>query len=316
MNTHRQMNLQQSVTVVIPLYNHEKFIEKTIESVTSLSSEVDQIIVIDDGSKDLGYDKAMNQLREIQNSVFLTRENRGTASTLNEAISLAKTKWIAILNSDDLFLENKISRCLSILNDNSEIELIAGRTILIDDKDQEIKSGIAWDWYQDSLKIYSSNHRLEESLIQENFLVSTSNFFFSKKLWETMGGFVELRYCNDLEFALHACRVSKLHFDIEVPHFKYRIHSRNTIGESIYDIRLERCIVLTHHIMSMRTLKKSWFSRYRFEKRAKKSLQHLKFYTAFETLKVFHQQGQSFSEFNRVCNSLPVEIRPILSLDF
>ena len=131
-----------------------------------------------------------------------------------------------------------------------------------------------------------------------------------------MGGFAELRYCNDLEFALHACRVSKLYFDIEIPHFKYRIHNRNTIGESIYDIRLERCIVLTHHIMSMRKMKKSWVSRYRFEKHAKKSLQRLKFYPAFETLKDFYQQGQSFSEFNKVCNSLPVEIRSQLSLDF
>lgn len=316
MNSVKQMNLENSVTVVIPLYNHEKFIEKTIESVMNLSSEVFQIIVIDDGSKDLGCDKARNQLSGIKNSVFLTRENRGTASTLNEAISLANTNWIAILNSDDLFLENKISRCLSILKDNSEIELIAGRTVLIDEKDQEIRSGITWDWYQDSLKIYSSNRKLEESLIQENFFVSTSNFFFSKRLWETMGGFADLRYCNDLEFALHASRISRLHFDIETPHIKYRIHSRNTIGESIYDIRLERCIVLTHHIMSMRKLKKSWFSRYRFEKHSKKSLQHLKFYAAFEILKKFHQQGQSFSEFNRVCRSLPLEIRTTLSLDF
>ena len=115
MNTDRQMNLEQSVTVVIPLYNHEKFIEKTIESVTGLSSGVDKIIVIDDGSKDLGCDKARNQLSGIQNSVLIKRENRGTASTLNEAIYLAKTKWIAVLNSDDLFQENKISRCLSIL---------------------------------------------------------------------------------------------------------------------------------------------------------------------------------------------------------
>jgi glycosyltransferase involved in cell wall biosynthesis len=310
------MNLEQSVTVIIPLYNHENFIEKTIESVTSLSTEVEQIIVIDDGSKDLGFDKAMNQLKEIQNSVILTRENRGTASTLNEAISLAKTKWIAILNSDDLFLENKISRCFSILKNNSDVELIAGRTLLIDDKGQEINSGITWDWYQESLKIYSSNQRLAESLIQENFFVSTSNFFFSKKLWETLGGFADLRYCHDLEFALHACRVSKLHFDTKTPHIKYRIHSRNTIRESIYDIRLERCIVLTHHIMSMRTMQKSWISRCRFEKRAKKSLQYLNFYSAFITLKDFHHEGQSFAEFNRVCSSLPEEIKPLLSLDF
>ena len=316
MKSSRLMNLEQSVTVIIPLYNHEKFIEKTIESVTSLSSGVEQIIVIDDGSIDFGYDKAKKQLREIQNSVILTRENRGTASTLNEAISLAKTDWIAILNSDDLFLENKISRCLSILKNNSDVEFIAGRTVLIDDKGQEIKSGISWDWYEESLNIYSSNQRLEESLIQENFFVSTSNFFFSKKLWETLGGFADLRYCNDLEFALHACRVSKLHFDIETPHIQYRIHNRNTIGENIYDIRLERCIVLTHHIMSMRTMKRSWISRYRFEKQAKKSLQCLNFYSAFKTLKNFHQQGQSFSEFNKVCSLLPVEIRPMLSLDF
>lgn len=93
---------QPLVTVIIPSYNHERYISQSIESVVFQSYKNIEIIVIDDGSKDQSV-TLINGLADKYGFIVIARENRGVAKTLNEGIGLARGKYMSFLASDDYY---------------------------------------------------------------------------------------------------------------------------------------------------------------------------------------------------------------------
>ncbi len=103
------------VTVIIPSYNHEKYVTKAIKSVFSQTYKNIELIVIDDGSIDHSAKKIL-ELKKRYPFKFLARKNKGLASTLNEAINLAKGVYISVLASDDYYLPQRIEHAVDHLN--------------------------------------------------------------------------------------------------------------------------------------------------------------------------------------------------------
>lgn len=113
------------VSVVIPMYNSEKTIEQVLGSVISQTaiSEIAEIIVVDDGSTDSSALLVEEFIRtHPTSSILLIRQpNGGVSSARNHGIRIAKGEYIALLDSDDLWMPQKIERQLQILNNNPEI---------------------------------------------------------------------------------------------------------------------------------------------------------------------------------------------------
>jgi glycosyltransferase involved in cell wall biosynthesis len=231
-------------TVVIPLYNHEKYIESTIQSVFDQTHQPSEIILIDDGSSDMGFEKASNMLHSFDGAKLIKQQNCGAHVAINKAISLATGDYIAILNSDDHFARNKLERVNDILTENSSIDLIFGGVQFFNQYGDLINSGTLIEWMQRALSFYHQNISLQISLINENFSTTTSNFVFKKNLWESNGGFKNLRYCNDYEFLLSAFKFGSVYFDSSNVHILYRIHDRNTISEDVRLVRQEVASVI------------------------------------------------------------------------
>jgi hypothetical protein len=83
------------------------------------------------------------------------------------------------------------------------------------------------------------SHTLALSLLRANSTISSGNLFLRKRLWETLGGFHDYRYNHDWDFCLRAALVCE---PVLVPQvlYEYRIHGRNTIGESGHAAREEQ----------------------------------------------------------------------------
>ena len=102
------------VSIIMPNYNSEKYIEATIKSVLAQSYPNWELIIVDDCSKDgsvaivESFDD--ERIRLIRNSV-----NSGAAVSRNNAIEAANGRWIAFLDSDDLWAENKLSEQLEYM---------------------------------------------------------------------------------------------------------------------------------------------------------------------------------------------------------
>lgn len=109
------MALNPLVTVIIPSYNHDRYVTQAIKSVLSQSYKNIELIVIDDGSEDLSVKKIL-KLKNSFSFKFIKRKNRGLANTLNEALNLSKGFYIAFLASDDYYLPKRIEHAVNQLN--------------------------------------------------------------------------------------------------------------------------------------------------------------------------------------------------------
>lgn len=93
-----------TVSVVIPAYNAEKFLRDAIASVLQQSFAASEIIVVDDGSAD-GTAAIAQSFSEV---VYVRQDNAGVASALNHGAAIAKSNLIAFLSADDIWEPNKL----------------------------------------------------------------------------------------------------------------------------------------------------------------------------------------------------------------
>ena len=121
------------VSVIIPSYNHEAYIQDSLNSVLSQTYKDVEIIVLDDGSKDSS-PEILKNLANSNNFKLILKKNEGLCATLNRALALAKGEYIVLLASDDLMPINRIKEQVEFLIENPDVDVVAGAINLIDEK--------------------------------------------------------------------------------------------------------------------------------------------------------------------------------------
>lgn len=238
------------VSVVVPLYQHARYVGAALESVLAQTAPPQEIIVLDDGSTDDGAAVAERALRGVAGAQVLRQENRGAAETINAAVARAGNDWLAVLNSDDLFAPDKLAACQRILAGQPDTALIAGRIALIDQGGRALRSGVAADWLARAHDFAARAAHPPLALLNENFVATTSNMVFSRALWQRLGGFAPLRYCHDLDFLLRAFASAPVAIDA-AEHVRYRVHAANTIGEDVRGVRVELAAVIAEALTGL-----------------------------------------------------------------
>lgn len=100
------------VSVVLPVYNGEKFLAEAINSILAQTFPDFELILLNDGSTD-GSLKILQEYEQLDPRVrLISRENRGLVSTLNESIDIARGEWIARMDQDDIALPQRLERQL------------------------------------------------------------------------------------------------------------------------------------------------------------------------------------------------------------
>lgn len=130
------------VSVVIPCYNHEEFVQDCIQSVIDQTYQNIELIIIDDGSSDGSVAKIqeMSELcqKRFTNFEFRFRPNKGLCATLNEALEWCEGTFYSALGSDDKILPNKIDIQVDFLKKNKKYIAVFGGVDLIDNNDKLI----------------------------------------------------------------------------------------------------------------------------------------------------------------------------------
>ena len=115
-----QVNMNSiTISVVIPAYNVERYIEKAVKSALA-QIEVTEIVVVDDGSDDLTQEIVERLARTNDNVKFHQHKdgvNRGRAATRNLGIEMSTSTHIAFLDADDFYLNNRFKKDLEVLKD-------------------------------------------------------------------------------------------------------------------------------------------------------------------------------------------------------
>lgn len=119
------------VTVLLPSYNHDKYIKEAILSVLNQTYKNIELIVIDDGSTDKSFEIISN-LQKIYNFKYIHRENRGLIKTLEELLTYANGEYISLFSSDDIYANNKIDVLVKYLEKNQEYDVAYSKISIID----------------------------------------------------------------------------------------------------------------------------------------------------------------------------------------
>ena len=113
----------KDISVVIPLYNLEKYIERAIYSVLNQTILPKEIIVVNDGSTDNGAEI----VRNMQNPLIhlINQPNQGVAVARNKGIEEAKGEFIAFLDGDDEWMENHLEVICQLIKNYPECDIYA-----------------------------------------------------------------------------------------------------------------------------------------------------------------------------------------------
>lgn len=141
------MNQTPLVTVIIPCYNHAKYVAECIDSVVAQTYQNIELIIIDDGSKDSSVEVISSKVAECNERfskvIFIPRENRGLCNTLNQAVNLAQGEYVSTIASDDAILPEKISLQVEYLSDKPDCAAVFGGVVIVDSKGQLVRNRIS-----------------------------------------------------------------------------------------------------------------------------------------------------------------------------
>jgi len=223
------------VTVIIPSYNHEKFIREAIYSVVNQTYKNIELIIIDDGSTDSSPSLIEDALQQIDcpKVKFFVQENCGAHNTINRGISMAKGEYIAILNSDDIYYPHRIENLLVVAMRNgcefafSKVDHISSDGTYLG-KENEVRS-VYLGAYEASRSLPSIGF----SLMKFNLAHSTSNFFMHKPIIDRVGLLDNYKAIHDWDYLLRVLLDTEPCF-LDEPLMAYRVHESNTFPTLIH----------------------------------------------------------------------------------
>lgn len=121
------------VSIIVPIYNAEQYLETTINSILSQNFSDYEIILLNDGSKDKSAQIAQNFATNKKNITFIDKPNEGVAITRNKGIELSKGEFLMFVDADDILFPNTLSRVAKTLK-NIDILRFEHQTINKNDK--------------------------------------------------------------------------------------------------------------------------------------------------------------------------------------
>ncbi len=131
-NSSRHRRKGPTVSVLVKTYNHARYIDKTIESILDQSFQDFEIIVTDDGSTD-NTREVLGRFKDPRIKIEALETNRGVSVAMNETIARANGRYLAILNSDDWALPDRLSRQVEFLDRHPDKGLLFGMPQVVDE---------------------------------------------------------------------------------------------------------------------------------------------------------------------------------------
>ena len=199
------------LSVIIPAYNSSQYIEETLKSVLSQTSPAYEIIVIDDGSTD--------NTAEIVSRYpvkLIKKTNEGPSKTRNRGIFESTGNWVAFLDSDDLWHEDKIASIKSIIEKNPNTGMLSTGFFIGNPKD-------GWQNIA-SRKLFDPDGSFFRQVYRRSF-IATSSVVIKKEVLDKVGGFDStLLIAEDLDLWLRiALNRTNYHY-LKERLLYYRVH--------------------------------------------------------------------------------------------
>lgn len=212
------------VSIIIPCYNHQDYLESCLESILRQSYSEIELIIIDDCSRDNSVKKIEQNLGQLQEKCVRVEfrmhdVNKGITKTLNEGLKVAKGKYIKILASDDMIHPESISTLVDSMEHNENYDMIFSNGQYISEECSYAEALLL-----NNKNFYVSNPLPETEVVTalylSNFIVG-GTVFFRKETYEKFGFYDENIPIEDWEYNLRVAVNGVIGY-VEKPLFFYR----------------------------------------------------------------------------------------------
>lgn len=209
------------VTVIISAYNHENFIQETINSIIEQTYKNIELLIINDGSSDKTHEKILELedkcIKRFTRFIYINRENKGLIASINELNSMAKGYFILGVASDDFCPKNRVEKQVNALEEHPEYGMCYGRMIAVDEQSNLLPT-------QPKTKYNKSGYLFNELLFR-NFITAPT-VMMKKSVLDEVGGFDTKYRIEDHPLWLKISKKYKI-FYLNEDLIYYRDHANN-----------------------------------------------------------------------------------------
>lgn len=186
----------KNISVIIPAFNAENTIIRSIESIRRKESKGCEIVVVDDGSTD-NTKSILDPIIEDGTIKYFYKKNGGASSARNYGIEKAQGNYIGFLDADDIFLPGMISKCLAAIQDRSlDLVTVNGFLTYLDENGKKIKTeNLDYDWIQ------QPSNELFLDFMKKGSIGGPHKAIFRREVFIQVGLFdTSLKVYEDLDF--------------------------------------------------------------------------------------------------------------------
>lgn len=170
---------KELISIVVPVYNVEKYLDKCVKSIINQTYDNLQIILVDDGSKDNS--GKLCDLWEQRDRRIITKhkDNGGLSDARNYGVKFAEGKYVMFVDSDDIISENIVEYLMKLIYEtNSDISICAPLHCYPEEKIVFEKEKFH--------KVFSADEAVKEMLYQKSFLVSACAKIYRKEYFDNI----------------------------------------------------------------------------------------------------------------------------------
>jgi len=218
------------ISVIVPLYNHENYVEECLNSLKNQDYPNVEIIICDDGSTD--HSVAVVRKWCVDNPeinvTLIQQENKGVCYTLNKMVKVAQGEYVALCASDDALTDNSLSVRYEFLINEAGSAVISD-SFTIDERSNIVNKSSISRLYRGSLR------GLKNNIVPEcvyNWAIAGPALLIKKSLYQDVGLYDESLQAEDRDFYLRLLAGNYVTF-IEKPLAFYRVHSGNSSRNGI-----------------------------------------------------------------------------------
>ncbi|SFT10715.1 glycosyltransferase family 2 protein [Sphingobacterium wenxiniae] len=199
------------ISVIIPCYNHGKYVKETVEAVLASSYRPLEIIIVDDGSTDDSRVVGEELSQEFQEVTYVYQKNAGPSAARNNGISKAQGTYILALDADDLISAAYIEEAIRVLENDPQVKVVYAEA--------EKFGSIQKKW---KLKKYSPRRLAKDNMIYVSAV-------YRKADWERVGGYTDEHVLvrEDWEFWIKVLKDGGGVVCLPFVGFYYRIHENS-----------------------------------------------------------------------------------------
>lgn len=233
------------VSIIIPVYNCEKYIVEAIESVLQQTYRNFEILIINDGSID-NTEKKIEKYKNNSKVRYYYKTNGGEASARNFGLAKAKGEYITFLDADDLYSKDKIEKQLSIFMSKPTIDVVYNDVFLIDEQSNKI--GIL-----KSEKIISEPSNFLAQILFRQIVPASASIMLRRKCIDDIRFPENLKHAVDYAFIIQLAMNFNF-FYLEETIYSYRRHTNNLTNNHLNQVKCEKEIVTSLGIKKIKNI--------------------------------------------------------------